>query len=310
MSTESKTREQWLNELMELLWPRVVKAGGERPAICRASCGWPSKSPLLRASAKSRRIGECWSDGSEDEAREIFVSPALADPVEVADVLLHEMIHAALPKGTGHRHPFPRIAKKLGLKGKPTATFAGDELAAELRELTEPLGKYPHAKLDAAVRPKQTARQMKVECPDCGCVVRMARSWIERGLPTCACGAKMESVEYGADAEVERLNLRSSMATYLTTDGAYELSSSRDGQREGLWYVTHVESGRLAIRRNRADALAFIAEHREGEVEFPELEHGDDAEPEDDYLADDEVEVPDYEDGEWDPEHDEYLVAA
>lgn len=36
------------------------------------------------------------------------------------------------------------------------------------------------------------SRMLKVECPRCGCVVRMARSWMSRaGMPACGCGARM-----------------------------------------------------------------------------------------------------------------------
>ena len=36
----------------------------------------------------------------------------------------------------------------------------------------------------------------RVECPDCGCIVRMTEKWIDdAGLPTCGCGAKMEWTE-------------------------------------------------------------------------------------------------------------------
>jgi hypothetical protein len=43
-----------------------------------------------------------------------------------------------------------------------------------------------------------TTRQRKVTCPDCGYTVRMARSWMQRGLPVCPCGTKMEP-ELAAD---------------------------------------------------------------------------------------------------------------
>ena len=34
-------------------------------------------------------------------------------------------------------------------------------------------------------------RLRKVSCPDCGYTVRMARSWMVTGLPTCPCGQSM-----------------------------------------------------------------------------------------------------------------------
>jgi len=40
-----------------------------------------------------------------------------------------------------------------------------------------------------------STRLRKVACPDCGYTVRMARSWMELGLPVCPCGAEMRPTE-------------------------------------------------------------------------------------------------------------------
>lgn len=41
-------------------------------------------------------------------------------------------------------------------------------------------------------RRKQTNRQRKIECPMCGCIIRMSRSAMQKhGVPTCACGEPM-----------------------------------------------------------------------------------------------------------------------
>ena len=45
---------------------------------------------------------------------------------------------------------------------------------------------------------KYPSRNRKVSCPECGYTVRMARSWMERGLPVCPCGQAMRP-ESGAD---------------------------------------------------------------------------------------------------------------
>jgi hypothetical protein len=45
---------------------------------------------------------------------------------------------------------------------------------------------------DVQYLPRQSTRMLKVACPDCGCVCRMARTWLDcAGAPTCACGAGM-----------------------------------------------------------------------------------------------------------------------
>ena len=47
------------------------------------------------------------------------------------------------------------------------------------------LGDYPHAKLDASNRKKQTTRLIKTECPRCGYTARVARKWLDVGAPIC-----------------------------------------------------------------------------------------------------------------------------
>ena len=48
----------------------------------------------------------------------MFVSPYLADAIEVAAVLVHELIHVFDNCRNGHKGPFRKIAKKIGLEGK------------------------------------------------------------------------------------------------------------------------------------------------------------------------------------------------
>lgn len=185
-SNTYSTREEWLVALVELLRPDFAKAGLEIPA-CPVSCGWPSRNVRKVA-------GQCFrSAASKDGSRHIFVSPMMDDAVEVAAVLTHELVHACLPDGTGHKGPFKRAMKKVGLEGKPTSTHAGEELTQRLNAACKKLGAYPHAKLslvDAAAR--QGTRMLKLQCPSCGYTVRTTAKWICNGLPTCACGSQFE----------------------------------------------------------------------------------------------------------------------
>jgi hypothetical protein len=186
------TREQWLGALVDAMRPTFAGLGFPLPDRIRVSCGWPSKSAL---SSKSRRIGEAWSHRcSADGAHETFLSPSLADPVEVGAVLVHELVHHAVGVEHGHRGPFARCAKAVGLVGPMRATSAGPELASRLHALAESIGPYPHGALVAGNgRKKQGTRMLKVQCPDCGCLVRMTRQWLdEAGAPTCACGGAMQ----------------------------------------------------------------------------------------------------------------------
>ncbi|MCA8951150.1 MAG: transcription elongation protein SprT [Planctomycetes bacterium] len=185
------SREEWLGRLVDALRPTFAEHGSRLPERIRVSCGWPSRSAL---SGRNRRIGEAWSHRcSDDGASETFVSPTLADPVEVGAVLVHELVHHAVGVEAGHKGPFRRLALAVGLAGKMTATVAGPELAARLHALAEVLGPYPHAALNGASgRKKQTTRMLKVTCAACGCIARMARQWLDEvGAPTCACGGDM-----------------------------------------------------------------------------------------------------------------------
>jgi len=188
-------RERWLTEGIKHLRADFEAAGFPLPAKIRASCSWPSKSGLA---AKKRRIGEAWSaKNSGDNSFEVFVSPVLKAPIEVAATLVHELVHCAVGLEDGHRGRFPACAKAVGLVGKMTATKAGETLTKRLEQLTAKLGPYPHAELKHSnAPPKQSARMLKVVCEDCGCVCRMTRKWLDEvGAPTCACGGQMAEEE-------------------------------------------------------------------------------------------------------------------
>jgi hypothetical protein len=81
----------------------------------------------------------------------------------------------------------------MGLEGKMSASTPGEKLQNRLREVVAKIGPYPHARLTPLCKEKkQTTRMKKVECSDCGCIVRMTRKWLEEcGPPTCACGGPM-----------------------------------------------------------------------------------------------------------------------
>lgn len=185
-------REAWLARLVDVLRPEFVRHGHPLPDRIRVACGWPSKSAT---SSRNRRIGEAWSQrASADGAHETFLSPCLADPVEVGAVLVHELVHHAVGVEHGHKGPFAKLAKAVGLAGKMTATVAGPELAARLHGLAEWLGPYPHGMLSAGEgRKKQSTRMLKVTCAECGCIARMTRQWLDDvGAPTCGCGGEMQ----------------------------------------------------------------------------------------------------------------------
>ena len=147
-------REQWLSECIQQLRPDFEQLAHTLPEKIRASCSWPSKSGLAN---KKRRIGEAWSaKNSADQSCEVFISPVLKDPLEVAATLVHELVHCAVGVEEGHKGKFTKLAKAIGLEGKMTATHAGETLKARLSRGHD--GRWPLSarRVDALQRPKET----------------------------------------------------------------------------------------------------------------------------------------------------------
>lgn len=196
-----KTRETWLQAAVELCRPLFDNGGMTLPDV-QVSCGWPSKSALAR---KRRRIGECWDVScAADKLHHVFISPCLsevASPDGVLATLVHELGHAAVGIPAGHRAPFKKMMKAVGLAGKATATIAGPELLVKLETIAKTLGDYPHGRLDrnASSAPKtQGTRLLKCECDECGYTVRVTKKWLEFGTPICPCNEKpMTAAEHG-----------------------------------------------------------------------------------------------------------------
>ena len=166
--------------------PMFKQAGAPLPLNVRVTCGFPSKSA---GRSSKQRVGECWSaDVSGDQTIEIIVSMVIDDDLRALDILAHELVHAAVGLKCGHKGPFKTGALKIGLTGKMTETTIGDELKAKLEAIAKKLGEYPHAKISTTARKKQSTRQFRIKCNDCGAKWRMARSWAVQATrcPVCA----------------------------------------------------------------------------------------------------------------------------
>jgi hypothetical protein len=188
-------RESWLAAVAEHFKPDFTAHGYPMPERLRITCGWPSKGALA---LKARRIGECWHPkDSADGAVEIFISPFLADPVEVETTLVHELVHAAVGNECGHKGPFKWLALQLGLEGPMRSTPAGTQLIVRLNVLCNQLGPYPHAALNgnASDRKKQSTRLLKAECLMCGYTIRITQKWVDKvdRLPICPAPSETHS---------------------------------------------------------------------------------------------------------------------
>jgi len=179
-------REGWLTEVARRLERICFKAYALKPY--RVTCGWPSKFAL---SHKTRRVGECHAlESSTAGVFELFVSPVLDDPLEVAGTVAHELAHVVAGTDAGHGPLFRKVCWYVGLtSGRPTNVMPGKLMGVRIEEMVKDLGPYPHK----AMQPKMRVvplrpKPVKLTC-DCGCLVSITREWLERaGTPQCGCG--------------------------------------------------------------------------------------------------------------------------
>ena len=181
-------REEWLHQAITALNKEVFSlVNVDLPTDIKISCGWASSGG---ASSKRTTIGQCFARiVSENKVNEIFISPKLAEPVEVLEVLAHEAIHAYDDCKSGHKGTFKRVAIAIGLEGKMTATHAGEVLKEKLQGIAQSIGDYPHAKLDYSKQIKpQTTRMIKVACNECEFSYRTSQKNIDNmENKTCNC---------------------------------------------------------------------------------------------------------------------------
>ncbi|PJG45687.1 transcription elongation protein SprT [Sphingobium sp. LB126] len=160
------------------------------PARARVAIGFTSRG------AKGKAIGECWDNRlSGDGHFEIFIRPDLAYapdamPAQIAAILAHELVHAAVGIPAGHGKTFKRVVLGLGLVGPMRATTPGEAFLASVAPILDAAGPLLHARLDTAgettAPKKQTTRLLKCDCATCGYTVRTARKWLEQaGAPLC-----------------------------------------------------------------------------------------------------------------------------
>jgi hypothetical protein len=181
---DTVNRETWLRAAYALLRRKLLKEAPERVAI---SWSFPAKGGT---SANRRRIGECHykggsADGKIEGDRVLLISPTLRTPYELVEVLLHEMVHATLPMGCGHRAQFSRLAARVGLVKPWTATKASPELAKRIQgEFLKALPVWPGGFL--TIQTTQKNRQLKAVCQcDEPRIIRGSAKLFEQGPIVC-----------------------------------------------------------------------------------------------------------------------------
>lgn len=182
MNKGNSVRIEWLERAYSMLRDALLP---EAPGEVTISFGFPSKNARR---GKNQRLGEYAPILKDCKAGPGIVSlnPAIFDnPSRVLDVLLHEMIHATRPDD-GHRGQFGKLARRVGLVGKLTATTAGPELQVSLDTMLDQLPPMPTGYGDInAGRKKQSTRMLKYECPGCGQIVRAATDCLNITCEDC-----------------------------------------------------------------------------------------------------------------------------
>lgn len=190
-------RESWLCYMTEqYIRPMFESKGYTIPEGIKYSCSFSTKGAFKRKGQKRFVAGQCISNrDSQGNHRnfEIVIVPNESNSIEVLDTLIHELCHATVGLNEGHGAIFTTCAYAVGLTGKPTSTYATDELKALLNQWVSEAGEYPHESLQVNMH-KQSTRLYKCECGVCGYKMRISRTWLALAIPKCPLGhGKMQS---------------------------------------------------------------------------------------------------------------------
>lgn len=173
----------------------TIQSKGRKSAV-----GWFWQRRWTQAAEKGQ-------GGDSRLLHEINMSAEYLKTHNMGELLLHELAHAENCHndvqdcaGRVHNKKFKVMAEALGLEVKERDSSVGYgytdlgegakvflEKCAFRRELFE-----LHRPGKSGVKAKVPgSRMLKAECPKCGYVARITRTWLDVGLPTCPCGKEM-----------------------------------------------------------------------------------------------------------------------
>ena len=140
-------------------------------------------------------LGVCINaTASADDHFEVFINPSIDNSFQALDILCHELCHVADRNESGHKGRFVRIARGIGLVGKPTQCLAGSTLKGKLDTIINLLGDYPHGAIDIDFTKKQSTRMLKVSCGHCDFHFRTSRKNVDMlDMDTAPCPACEET---------------------------------------------------------------------------------------------------------------------
>jgi hypothetical protein len=159
---EPMNQQEWAEKGYRLIREKILP---QAPLDVIVSYGFPRAGK----GNPSNSVGQCHTGSHIKEAGKaavIFIRPSeWKDPVTVLDTLTHEAVHASLPVGSGHKAPFVKLCKQIGLTaGKPKSAGAGPELLERLNAIAYELGDFPSAAFDYTDTKKQSTRLRLYEC--------------------------------------------------------------------------------------------------------------------------------------------------
>jgi len=177
-------REEWLSEMAEKMKPEFSKRGFPVAADIKVSCGF---------GMNKKAIGLCVDT---KDRFELFVSPRVSDPMQVCDILVHEIVHTVVGVEAKHGKKFAECALAMGLKGPMRCTTGTEESQNWIQPLIDQMAEpYPHKEMQPLEdkpkedRPKTT---FKVVCPSCGYTYRLSKKWLEVAVPVCPLHGEMQ----------------------------------------------------------------------------------------------------------------------
>jgi len=180
MNQIHETRESWMQAAINVFRETFEIIDATLPEKIHVSVGLPDR----KYGKGSEAIGQCWPKSrSEDGINHVFICPTISDPVQVLNILVHELIHVSDDCKSGHRGHFARCKSDLGLGGKCTSTTPG-ELQGTFEAVAKALGAFPHGGLIVG-RKKKPPTTIKAICHSCGWHCRISHKWAMLGLPNC-----------------------------------------------------------------------------------------------------------------------------
>lgn len=139
-----KYAEEWLDHAVSALRSYFAQFGHLVPVV-EVSCGHgiDGYSPKRKVNTDGICLAKRYSKA---HINQIYISPQFTEPLDVLNILAHELIHAVDDCFTNHGSTFRDIAVDLGMPDSGDLIFDGnEEILAIFSRIALPLGRYPRA---------------------------------------------------------------------------------------------------------------------------------------------------------------------